>query len=127
MHTANAAESIYRILSFFDHHAQMSIRLVLSQVMRAVVSQRLVTRRDGAGLIAAAEVMVANGSVREAIAKGEIGRMHDIMEEGRDAWGMQTFDQALIGLCRAGLISTAEALKHSSSKGDMELQLSGVT
>lgn len=126
MHTADASESIQRILSLFDVHAQASIRLVLSQVLKAVVSQRLVTRRDRAGMIAAVEVLIANGQVREVIAKGEIQRMRDIIKDGRDAWGMQSFDQALVGLCQAGLISTEEALKHASSKGDMELQLSGV-
>lgn len=126
MHTANASESIQRVLSLFDPHAQPSVRLVLSQVLRAVVSQRLVTRRDGAGMIAAVEILVANGQVRDAIAKGEIHRLRDIIEEGHNAWGMQSFDQALIGLCQSSLISRSEALRHASSKNDMELELSGV-
>lgn len=127
MHTTDAAESVIRILSLFDPHEQEGVRLVLSQILRAVISQRLVTRRDGVGMIAAVEVMIGNAMVRDVIAKGDIHRLHDIIDEGRDAWEMQSFDQALIGLCQSGLISIAEALKNSTSRGNMELRLSGVS
>lgn len=126
MHTADASESIHRMLSLFDPHEQAGIRLVVSQVLKAVISQRLVTRKDGVGMIAAIEVMIGNASIREAISKGEISQMRDMIEDGHDAWEMQSFDQALIGLVEAGLVSTSEALKHATSRGNMELRLSGV-
>ena len=126
MHTADASESIHRMLSLFDPHEQQGIRLVVAQVLKSVISQRLVPRRDGVGMIAAVEVLIANASIKEAISKGEISRMRDMIEEGNLAWEMQSFDQALIGLAQAGLISIAEALKNASSRGNMELQLSGI-
>lgn len=127
MHTSDAAESVNRILSLFDPHEQGGIRVVLSQVLRAVISQRLVPRRDGAGMIAAMEIMIGNATVRDMIAKGDVTRLRDVIEDGREAWEMQSFDQSLIALCKAGLISVSEALQNATSSSNMALSLRGVS
>lgn len=127
LHTADAPESIQRILSFFDASAQDFMRQALSQTLRAVISQRLVTRLNGAGMVPAVEILIGNPTAREAVLTGDFHHLRDIIKEGQSAWGMQSFDQSLVWLTRNRLISREEALRHASSKGDIELELSGVS
>ncbi len=65
--------------------------------------------------------------VKEAIEKGEFSKLHGIIKDGRDGWGMQTFDQSLAKLCVAGLISREDARKYASSRSEVDLMLSGIS
>ncbi|MCX6125949.1 MAG: PilT/PilU family type 4a pilus ATPase [Proteobacteria bacterium] len=127
LHTADSIESINRILSFFASDSQAFVRQVLAQVLRAVISQRLVTRRKVGGMVPAVEILIGTHAVKEAILRGEIHTLRDLIREGQDAWGMQSFDQSLAGLCRNCLISADVALENATSRGNMELELSGVS
>jgi twitching motility protein PilT len=127
LHTINAAETISRIISMFPPHHQRHVRLQLSNVIRGVVSQRLVPRLEGKGRVAAVEVMISTARVRELIDDSEKTlQLKDTIAQGYTTYGMQTFDQALMGLVKNESISFEEALRQSSNPDDFKLKFSGI-
>jgi len=127
LHTTDATQTIGRIISFFPPHQQEEIRKLLSGVLRAVVSLRLIPRLDGQGRVPAVELLVNTAAVSERIRTGD--RMHeitDLMAEGRVQYGMQTFDQALMDLYRKEMISFDWAMYYASNPGEFALRASGV-
>jgi len=128
LHTVDAAETISRIVHTFPPHQHQQIRLACAASIRAVISQRLLKRADGRGRVAALEVMLATARIRELIAEeGRLLEMREAIAEGHQQYGMQTFDQALMGLLRGGLITKDEALRHCTNKDDFLLRLAGVS
>ena len=128
LHTVDAAETINRIISVFPPYQQKQIRLQLSSILRAVVSQRLVSRVDGDGRVPAVEVLLNTSRVQEYIENKEKSRkIHDAIAEGFTTYGMQTFDQSLMQLYRNELITLDEALRQSSNPEDFALRVKGVT
>jgi len=127
LHTLDAAETINRVISVFPPHHQKQIRIQLSQVLRAVISQRLVPRADGQGRVPAVEVMVATETVKSCIEdKDKTKGLKDVIAQGTSQYGMQTFDQSLYFLIQEGLISVEEALKRATNVGEFKLRLEGV-
>ena len=127
LHTLDAAETINRIISVFPPHHQKQIRLQLAQVLKAVISQRLVPRADGQGRVPAVEVLVATETVRVCIEeKDRTKGLKDVMVQGTSQYGMQTFDQSLYFLLQEGLITEEEALKRATNVGEFKLRLEGV-
>jgi twitching motility protein PilT len=96
---------------------------MLASTLRGVVSQRLVERADGAGRIAACEVMVVTGRVQDLILNPEeTGRITEVISEG-SYYGMQTFDQSLLTHVVAGSVSVQTAMEVASSPHDFKLML----
>jgi twitching motility protein PilT len=127
LHTLDATETINRIISVFPPHHQKQIRLQLSGVLKAVVSQRLVPRADGQGRVPACEVLVATETVRTCIEdKDRTKGLRDVIAGGTSQYGMQTFDQSLYFLLQEGLITVEEALKRATNVGEFKLKLEGV-
>jgi len=127
LHTSDASETITRIISAFPPHHQNQIRLQLSGMLRAVVSQRLVPRKDGHGRVPAVEVMISTARIRELISDGARTReIPEAIAQGRDTYGMQTFDQSLMWLLNQGHISYEEALLQASNPDDFALRVSGI-
>ncbi|MDX2166639.1 MAG: ATPase, T2SS/T4P/T4SS family, partial [Deltaproteobacteria bacterium] len=127
LHTLDAQETITRIISVFPEHQRDQARLILASVIRGVVSQRLIPRADGMGMVPAVEVLIASARVKEYIAdKTKTRDLHDVIAQGNTAYGMQTFDQSLMALFRAGLITYNEALVHCSNPSDFELKVRGI-
>ena len=127
LHTYDAQESISRILSVFDHDQHDQVRRQLAGVLKAVVSQRLCRKKDKSGFVPAVEVLLVNQRAREAIEDaGRNASLRQIMEESRDSFGMQTFDQSLFDLVNGGMIDYAEALRMSTNPDDFQLRFSGV-
>jgi twitching motility protein PilT len=126
LHTSDAAETLQMLLSHFASENIDFLRQILAQVLCGVVSQRLVTRKDGNGMVPAVEILIGNPSVKEMILRGNFSQLRDIIKEGQSAWGMQSFDQSLARLYQGGLITREVALTNASSRGNMELELSGV-
>jgi twitching motility protein PilT len=123
LHTLDATETINRIIDFFPPHHQQQARMMLASTLRAAISQRLIPRKDGNGRIAAAEVMVTTGRVQDLILNPEeTGKITDVIAEGA-FYGMQTFDQALLGFVMEGLIAEELALEFASSPHDFKLML----
>jgi twitching motility protein PilT len=128
VHTIDATETINRIVSVFPPHQQRQIRLQLSAVIKGIVSQRLVPRADGKGRVPAIEVMVATARTRELIDdKEKTKQLREAIQQGFTAYGMQTFDQSLMGLYKRNLITFEEALRQSSNPDDFKLKISGIS
>src|SRR4029450_1772844 len=97
VHTVDATESINRLLDFFPPHQQQQVRAMIAGTLRGVVSQRLVPNVAGDGRVAVSEVLRMPGRVKDLITNpNETARLHEVIEEG-EYYGMQTFDQALLG------------------------------
>jgi twitching motility protein PilT len=123
LHTLDATETINRIIDFFPPHHQNQARVMLSSTLRAAISQRLVPRADGSGRVAAAEIMVATGRIQDLILSPEdTGKISDVIAEGA-FYGMQTFDQALLGYVMEGKISEEVAREAATSPHDFKLML----
>ncbi|HEY7151862.1 MAG TPA: type IV pilus twitching motility protein PilT, partial [Solirubrobacterales bacterium] len=123
LHTLDASETINRIIDFFPPHLQQQARVMLAATLRGAVSQRLVPRVDGDGRVAVSEVMVVTGRVQDLILNPEeTGKISDVIAEGA-FYGMQTFDQALLGYVMDGRISEEMALEFASSPHDFKLML----
>ncbi|PLX98734.1 MAG: type IV pili twitching motility protein PilT [Desulfuromonas sp.] len=127
LHTIDAPETITRIISMFPPHQQRQIRLQLSNVLKGVISQRLVPRIGGKGRVAAVEVMISTARVRELIDDREkTVYLKDAIAQGYTTYGMQTFDQALMNLVKSEDITYEEALRQSSNPDDFKLKYSGI-
>jgi twitching motility protein PilT len=123
LHTLDATETINRIIDFFPPHHQQQARVMLSSTLRAAISQRLVPRADGDGRVAAAEIMVSTGRIADLIlAPEETGKIGEVIAEGA-FYGMQTFDQALLGYVMEGKISEEVARDFATSPHDFKLML----
>src|SRR3954451_12602798 len=94
LHTADAAETVNRILDFFPPHQQQQARAMIAGTLKGIVSQRLVKTADGHGRVACCEIMVMTGRVHDTIKEGSVSDLPDIISEG-SFYGMQSFDQAL--------------------------------
>jgi len=127
LHTLDATETINRIISVFPPYQQKQIRLQLSSILKAVVSQRLVARADGEGRVPALEVMVSTARIRECIAdKDRTKEIQDAISKGFTTYGMQTFDQSLMNLVKQELVTYEEALKHVTNPDDFALRFRGI-
>jgi len=127
LHTLDATETINRIISVFPPYQQKQVRLQLSAILRAVISQRLVPRADGKGRVPALEVLMSTARVRECIAdKDRTKEIHDAIAKGFTTYGMQTFDQSLMSHVKTGLVTYDEALKHVSNPDDFALRFRGI-
>lgn len=113
LHTTDAPQTVDRIIDIFPHGQQQQIRLQLSQVMEAILSQTLLPRIGG-GRIGAFEILLATPAVRNLIREQKTFELHSIMQLNTKD-GMQTLDNALVNLLRAGIITKEEALTKSSS------------
>jgi twitching motility protein PilT len=125
MHTIDSTETINRLLDLFPAQQQREVRTSFAGALRGIVSQRLVTRSDGKGRVLAVEVLVSTGRVYDRIIDPEATiEIRDIIGEG-GFYGMQTFDQALVGLVEGGLVTEEDARFVSTSPHDFVLALRG--
>jgi twitching motility protein PilT len=128
LHTLDAQETVNRILAVFPPNQQNQIRYQLSQVLRAIISQRLVPKADGKGRVPAVEVLIATGRIRECISDPmRTKEIRTAIEEGNLYYGMQTFDQCLFDLYKKGLVAYDEALSQATNRDDLALKISGIT
>jgi twitching motility protein PilT len=128
LHTVDATETINRIVSMFPTHQQQQARLTLASVLRGVISQRLLPRADGKGMVPALEILVNTERVREMIEDPMRTReIKNAIQEGFHPYGMISFDQSLATLVKQRLVTYEEAVKHSSSPSDFALLFRGVS
>ncbi|MBK1672097.1 type IV pili twitching motility protein PilT [Ectothiorhodospira shaposhnikovii] len=121
LHAVNANQALDRIINFFPPESKQQILMDLSLNLRGIVSQRLLLGKDGSRL-PAVEVMLNTPYIAELIRKGEINAIKGVMEKGASV-GMQTFDQALFELYKAGQVTLPEALAKADSRGDLEWRI----
>ncbi|MGH9671192.1 MAG: type IV pili twitching motility protein PilT, partial [Terriglobales bacterium] len=127
LHTLDAVETVNRIISVFPPPEQKQIRLQMAAVLRAVVSQRLVKRADGAGRVPAVEVMINTAYIKECIITPEKTRgIREAISQGVSQYGMQTFDQSLYDLYTQNLINYETALENATNPDDFKLKCQGI-
>jgi twitching motility protein PilT len=127
LHTLDATETVNRIISVFPPHHQKQIRIQLAQVLKSVISLRLVPRADGIGRVPAAEVLISTAYIRECIENKEKTKyIREQIALGTSQYGMQTFDQSLYQLFKSGLITLDEALKRATNPDEFRLKIQGV-
>ena len=124
LHTPDAQSTILRIVAMFPPEEQDIIRIRLAESLYAVISQRLLPKKSGKGRAVAAEIMINTPSIKDLILEGtRIGEIRDFIAEGREQYGMQTFDQCLTELVSAGVVTYEVAKAAASNPSDFELQL----
>jgi twitching motility protein PilU len=121
LHANNCAETLDRIINMFPRDQHGQIFLDLSQYLRAILSQRLVTAKSGVR-VAAAEVMVNTPYVSELIKKGDVIGVKEAIRTGTER-GMLSFDNALYTLVRQGKIEMEEALTNADSRSNLEAKI----
>jgi twitching motility protein PilT len=123
LHTIDAVETINRIVDFFPPHQHQQVRAMMAGVLKGVISQRLVPTLDGAGRVAACEVLTMTSRVRDMIVDvNETGKLYEAIAEG-SYYGMQTFEQSLLKHYQDGKISLEEALQASSHPHDFKIMV----
>lgn len=123
LHTNSAAQSIDRMIDVFPPHQQPQIRSQLSNILMAVVSQRLVPTIGG-GRVAAAEILVATPAVRNIVREGKTHQLDAVIQTGGE-FGMQSMDKTLVNLIHAGTISYEEARNFAVDIDEMDRLMRG--
>ncbi len=121
LHSNNANQAMERVMNFFPPERHNQIYLQLSLNLRGIVSQRLIRTVDG-GRVAAIEVLLDSPRVKDLIHKAQISELKEAMEKSTN-FGMQTFDQSLYDLYKAGKISFEEAVKNADSANNLRLRV----
>ncbi|TDS73636.1 PilT/PilU family type 4a pilus ATPase [Comamonas sp. JUb58] len=122
LHANSANQALDRIINFFPEERRAQLLMDLSLNLRGIVSQRLLSKQDSKGRVAAVEVMLNSPLISDLIFKGEVNEIKEIMKKSRNL-GMQTFDQALFDLYEANLITYEDALRNADSVNDLRLQI----
>ncbi len=124
LHTQNAVKTLTRVVSVFPREEQEMVRVRLADTIQAVISQRLLPRKDGSGRIAAVEVMIATATIRDLILDPQrMEEITDLIAEGRQQYRSQTFDQHLTELVAKGLVDFEVAKQAASNPSDFELKM----
>ena len=115
LHTSSAAKTVDRIIDVFPAAEKEMIRAMLSESLKAVISQALLKTKDGAGRVAAHEIMLGTPAIRNLIREAKVAQMYSAIQTGQSL-GMQTIDQCLTDLVKRNLIAASEAKKHANNK-----------
>jgi twitching motility protein PilT len=123
LHTPDAVTTVHRMLAVFPPEEQRSVRIRLTESLNAVVSQRLLPSRSGEGRVLACEILVMTAAIREKIAHEKpLEEIRDLMEEGSEQYGSQTFDQHLARLVSEELVAYETAVGASTNPADFQLR-----
>jgi twitching motility protein PilT len=124
LHTPDAVTTISRVVAMFPPEEQAIVRVRLADSLHAVVSQRLLPRKDGRGRAAALEIMIVTAAIRDLIAdETRTLEIKEYIADGREQYGMQSFDQHLMDLVGDDVVDFATAMANASNPSDFELQM----
>lgn len=126
LHTADTKETINRIVGMFPTNEQNRIRGSLASVLHGVLSQRLVRTKEGKRM-AAVEILIKTPRITDMIRENRDGEIKDALAEGKEIYGTQTFDQALLDHYYSGAISEDEAVRNATSPDNLKLVIHGVS
>jgi twitching motility protein PilT len=122
LHTVDAKDTINRVIGMFPGNEQNKIRMSLAATLQGVLSQRLVKTTDGKRA-AAIEILLRNARIESLIADSRDSEITEAVKEGKDIYGMQTFDQALLDLYKEERITREEALLNATNRSDLTMKL----
>ncbi len=125
LHTLDAKETIDRIVGMFGNEEQNRIRMSLASVLEGVISQRLIPTKRG-GRVAGIEILKKTARIEQLIAENRDAEIPDALFEGKEIYGTQTFDQALLDILRRGEITEEVALEYATNPSDLKLKMQGV-
>jgi twitching motility protein PilT len=127
LHTLDAPETINRIVTSFPPHNQNQVRMQLSFILKAIISMRLIQRKDNKGRVPAVEVMLNTPFISECIQnKEKTGEIINAISSGVSEYGMQTFDQSLYYLYSKKFITFEQGMQYSTSPNDFKLRVLGI-
>ncbi len=115
LHTSSAAKTVDRIVDVFPAAEKEMVRSMLSESLRAVISQTLLKTKDGNGRVAAHEIMIGTPAIRNLIRENKVAQMYSAIQTGQNV-GMQTMDQCLQDLVRRNLVASSEAKSKAMNK-----------
>jgi twitching motility protein PilT len=115
LHTSSAAKTVDRIIDVFPAAEKEMVRSMLSESLRAVISQTLLKTKDEQGRVAAHEIMIGTPAIRNLIRENKIPQMYSAIQTGQNV-GMQTLDQNLQDLVKRGVVSANEARAKAANK-----------
>jgi twitching motility protein PilT len=115
LHTSSAAKTIDRIIDVFPAEEKEMMRAMLSESLRAVISQTLLKTKDGSGRVAAHEIMIGTPAIRNLIRENKVAQMYSAIQTGQ-SYGMQTLDQNLQDLVKRSVVSVDEARSRAANK-----------
>jgi twitching motility protein PilT len=119
LHTSSAAKTIDRIIDVFPGEEKEMVRSMLSESLRAVISQTLCKTKDGAGRVAAHEVMIGTPAIRNLIREAKVAQMYSAIQTGQ-GYGMQTLDQNLQDLVKRNIVTVEEARNKAANKDNFK-------
>ena len=122
LHANNANQAMDRIINFFPEDRRNQLLMDLSLNTRAFIAQQLIPTPDGTGRVLSAEIMINSPLMSDLIRKGEIHKMKSLMAKSRNM-GMQTFDQSLFDLYKAGSITYEDAINYADSANELRLMI----
>jgi twitching motility protein PilU len=122
LHANSANQALDRIINFFPEERRAQLLMDLSLNVKALVSQRLIPKKDSKGRSAAIEIMLNSPLISDLIFKGAVHEIKAVMAKSREL-GMQTFDQALFDLYEGGAIGYEDALRNADSLNDLRLRI----
>jgi len=127
LHTIDSTETINRIIAVFPPYQHKQVRMQLSSVLRGIISMRLIPKANGKGRVPAVEVLIATAMIKDCVLDPDKTKtIPDVIEQGALHYGMQTFDQSILGLYKAGLITYEEALRRATNPDDFVLKVKGI-
>lgn len=115
LHTSSAAKTIDRVIDVFPAAEKDMVRAMLSESLRAVISQTLLKKKDGSGRVAAHEIMIGTPAIRNLIRENKVAQMYSSIQTGQ-SFGMQTLDQNLMDLVRRNIVHSSEARARAANK-----------
>jgi len=115
LHTSSAAKTIDRLIDVFPAAEKDMIRAMISTSLKAVISQTLLKTKDGAGRVAAHEIMIGTPAINNLIREAKVAQMYSAIQTGQQ-YGMQTLDQNLQDLVKKNVITVAEARSKAANK-----------
>ncbi len=125
LHTINVSQTLERIINFFPAFQHTQVRMQIAFVLKGIIAQRLIARKDGAGRVPACEVMITTPTVRKQIMDGKTEELLKTIESGKIV-GMQTFNQSILQLYQSGKIGYAEAMENADNPELLELAIKGI-
>jgi twitching motility protein PilT len=122
LHTQDAPQTIDRVIDVFPTNQQEQIRVMLAATLEGVVTQQLIVNADGTGRVPCSEVLMCTSAIRNLIRQSKTHQIYSLMQVG-GSYGMQTMDQGLASLVKAGVISEGIAYDRSSNEEDLRNHL----
>lgn len=115
LHTSSAAKTIDRIIDVFPAAEKDMVRVMLSESLRAVISQVLLKKKDGSGRVACHEIMIVNSAIKNLIRENKVSQINSAIQTGQQ-FGMQTMDQSLLKAVKSGEVSAETAMAYATQK-----------